>query len=142
MKFTEVVYLALDDRVKLWCTINEPAVYVTGGYFQEDMPPGKNDPQLAAVVLRNILEAHVQAYRKIKSLPGGDQAMVGLVKNLTQADPYRKWNLGDWIIANLIEGVFNRTTLRFVETGDYRFNMPTMARLRDYNPEAKMNFIM
>ncbi|MFA6126719.1 MAG: glycoside hydrolase family 1 protein [Bacteroidales bacterium] len=143
VRFTEVVYLALKDRVKLWCTINEPAVYVVGGYFQGDMPPGKKDPKLAAVVLRNILEAHVQAYWKIKSLPGGDQAKVGLVKNMTQMDPYRKWHLGDWIFANLIEGVFNGTTLNFMKTGHYRFSMPTMAKLIDENPKAigSMDFI-
>ncbi|MFA5817531.1 MAG: glycoside hydrolase family 1 protein [Bacteroidales bacterium] len=137
IRFTEVVYMALRDRVKLWCTINEPAVYVVEGYFQGANPPGKKDPKLAAVVLRNILEAHVQAYYKIKSLPGGDQARVGVVKNMTQMDPYRKWHLGDWVFANLIDGVFNGTTLNFLKTGKYRFNMPTMARLIDENLKAK-----
>lgn len=137
VKFTEVVYLALKERVKFWCTINEPAVYVVEGYFQGANPPGKKDPQLAAVVLRNILEAHVQAYWKIKSLPGGDQAKVGVVKNMTQNDPYRKWHLGDWVFANLIDGVFNGTTLNFLSTGKFRFNMPTMAKLTDDNPKAK-----
>jgi beta-glucosidase len=84
VRFTEVIYLALKDRVSLWCTINEPAVYVVAGYFQGANPPGKKDTKLAAIVLRNILEAHVQAYWKIKSLPGGEQAKVGLVKNMTQ----------------------------------------------------------
>jgi beta-glucosidase len=137
VRFTEFVYSALRKKVKFWCTINEPAVYVVGGYFQGNMPPGKKDPKLAAVVLRNILEAHVQAYWKIKSLPGGDQAKVGLVKNMTQMDPYRKWHPGDWILANLMDGVFNGTTLDFIKTGKYRFNMPTMARLNDENPQAK-----
>lgn len=137
IRFTETIYMALRDRVSFWCTINEPAVYVTGGYFQGEMPPGVNDPKLAALVLRNILEAHVQAYHKIKSLPGGDRAMVGLVKNLTQADPYRKWNLGDWLLSNLIEGVFNTASLKFLETGKYRFFMPTMAILKDENPDAR-----
>ncbi len=137
IRFTEVVYMALKDRVRFWCTINEPAVYVVEGYFQGANPPGKKDPQLAAVVLRNILEAHVQAYWKIKSLPGGDHARVGVVKNMTQADPYSKWNLGDWVFANLIEGVFNGTTLNFLKTGKYRFVMPTMAKLIEENPKAK-----
>lgn len=137
IRFTEVIYMALRDRVNLWCTINEPAVYVVEGYFQGANPPGKKDPKLAALVLRNILEAHVQAYYKIKSLPGGDQMKVGLVKNMTQADPYRKWHVGDWVFANLIDGVFNGTTLNFLKTGKYRFFMPTMARLIDENPKAK-----
>jgi len=136
VQFTEVIYNALRDRVKFWCTINEPAVYVVEGYFQGNHPPGKKDPKLAAVVLRNILEAHVQAYHKIKSLPGGSEAQVGLVKNMTQMDPYRKWNPFDWFLANLMDGVFNTTTLEFLKTGKYKFNMPTMASLKDENPEA------
>jgi beta-glucosidase len=143
VRFAEVTYLALKDRVKWWCTINEPAVYVVGGYFQGNMPPGKKDARLAAVVLRNILEAHVQAYWKIKSLPGGDLMQVGLVKNMTQMDPFRKWHIGDWILANLMDGVFNGTTLNFLKTGKYKFNMPTMAKLTDENTKAKgsMDFI-
>lgn len=137
VRFTEIIYMALRDRVKWWCTVNEPAVYVVGGYFQGNMPPGKKDPKLAAVVLRNILEAHIQAYYKIKSLPGGDQMKVGLVKNMTQMDPWRKWHPGDWILANLMDGVFNGTTLNFLKTGKYSFKMPTMAKLIDENPKAK-----
>jgi beta-glucosidase len=132
-----VVYLALRDRVQLWCTINEPAVYVVEGYFQGANPPGKKDPKLAAIVLRNILEAHVQAYWKIKSLPGGDRMKVGLVKNMTQEDPYRKWHPGDWVLANLLDGVFNGTTLNFLKTGKYRFILPTMAKMIDENPKAR-----
>jgi beta-glucosidase len=33
--------------------------------------------------------------------------------------------------------VFNGTTLNFLKTGHYRFNMPTMAKLTDENPKAK-----
>lgn len=137
VRFTEVVYLALRDRVQLWCTINEPAVYVVEGYFQGANPPGMKDAKLAAVVLRNILEAHVQAYWKIKNLPGGANMKVGVVKNMTQEDPYRKWHLGDWVLANLLDGVFNGTTLNFLKTGKYSFNLPTMAKLTDENPKAK-----
>lgn len=136
-RFAEMMYIALKGRVKYWCTINEPAVYVVGGYFMGDMPPGKRDAKLAARVLRNVLEAHVQAYWKIKNSPGGDQVKVGLVKNMTQMDPYRKWHPGDWIFANMIDGVFNETTMRFLKTGKYNFKMPTMASLKEENSLAK-----
>jgi beta-glucosidase len=48
--------------VRLWCTINEPEVFVTSGYFSGVFPPGKKDPLLAGTVLRNMLEAHVRVY--------------------------------------------------------------------------------
>ena len=33
----------------MWCTINEPSVFVSQGYFNGVFPPGKQDPQLAAL---------------------------------------------------------------------------------------------
>ncbi|MCD6346238.1 MAG: glycoside hydrolase family 1 protein [Bacteroidales bacterium] len=137
VQFVSYVYPFFSDRVKRWCTINEPNVYVSDGYFNAVSPPGVSDPKLAAKVLRNLLEAHVQAYHTIKSLPGGDKASVGLVKNMTQIDPYNKWNLADWVFSSMVNRVFNETTLRFLETGEYKFVLPTMARLKDENPDAK-----
>ena len=100
--FVEKIFPALKDRVDMWCTINEPAVYTVDGYFTTLSPPGKSNTALAAVVLRNLLEAHVQAYHKIKSLPGGEETKVGMVKNMTQFDPFNKWSIGDWFVASTV----------------------------------------
>ena len=39
---------------------------------------------LAAVVLRNLLEAHVLVYAALKAMPGGAAAQIGLVKDIFQ----------------------------------------------------------
>lgn len=137
VEFVKFVFPYFKDRVKQWCTINEPNVYVVEGYFNGINPPGRSDPVLAAQVLRNILEAHVRAYHAIKNLPGGDTVEVGLVKNMTLIDPYNPLNLGDWVLSSLVNRVFNESTLNFIETGKFRFVMPTMVKLRDENPDAK-----
>ena len=49
-----------------WCTINEVEVYVSMAYFLGTFPPGRRDAQMTAVVLRNMLEAHVQVYLALK----------------------------------------------------------------------------
>lgn len=136
IEFVERIFPALQDRVDMWCTINEPAVYTVDGYFTTMSPPGKSDPALAAIVLRNLLEAHVQAYHKIKSLPGGKNAKVGIVKNMTQFDPYNKWNLGDWFVASTVYKIFNSSILRFLKTGNYKFKMPFEVKMEENNPDA------
>ena len=44
LEFSELIFNELSDIVKYWCTINEPAVYVSQGYFNGVFPPGKKDP--------------------------------------------------------------------------------------------------
>jgi beta-glucosidase len=136
VEFVEKIFPALQDRVGMWCTINEPAVYTVDGYFTSLSPPGKSDPALAAMVLRNLLEAHVQAYHKIKSLPGGENARIGIVKNMTQFDPYDKWNPADWFVASTVYKIFNESILGFLKTGEYKFKLPFEVNMMDHNPEA------
>lgn len=49
------------------------------GYIEGRFPPGGRNMQLASEVLKNLCEAHVQVYRMIKALPGGNNARVGIV---------------------------------------------------------------
>ncbi|MEA1875747.1 MAG: glycoside hydrolase family 1 protein [Bacteroidota bacterium] len=136
IEFVEYVYPIFSSRVKNWCTINEPSVYVVDGYFNGVNPPGVSDPKIAGTVLRNLLEAHVRAYQMIKSLPGGADASVGLVKNMTFIDPYNPLNLADWILSSYANRAFNESTLNFLETGKFNFVMPTMVKIKEENPLA------
>lgn len=38
--FSKRVFSEYKDKVNLWCTINEPEVFVTGGYIAGTFPPG------------------------------------------------------------------------------------------------------
>ncbi len=134
--FVEKIVRALGNRVRFYCTINEPAVYAMESYFSGAFPPGKKDPVLTALVLRNLLMAHVRTYRLIKSLPGGREKMVGIVKNITPVDPASRWSLADWLFSRLSDRAFNGVTLDFLRTGHYRFYMPGMASLRYDDPDA------
>ncbi len=136
VNFVSYVVPFFTSKVKKWCTINEPNVYVAEGYFNGINPPGVSDPELAGRVLRNLLEAHVQAYHVMKNLPDGEQLVVGLVKNMTFIDPYNKWNLADWVFSSLVNQVFVESTLDFIETGKFKFVMPTMVRIKEENPKA------
>ena len=134
--FVRRIVKDLGPSVQFYCTINEPAVYAMESYFTGTFPPGRRDPQLTAVVLRNLLIAHVESYKAIKALPGGERKKVGIVKNITLVDPYNPWLLTDWLFSALSDRAFNGVTLEFFRSGRYDFRMPGMASLQYENPEA------
>jgi beta-glucosidase len=75
-RFARKVVTALGDQVDLWCTINEPNVFMFRGWMEGVLPPRKKNFRLAAVVGAHILRAHAAAYRAIHALQPG--ALVGL----------------------------------------------------------------
>jgi beta-glucosidase len=77
----------LGDEIDIWCTINEPEVYATCGYGIGKWPPFKKNNVLKIIqVYRNLVQAHIAAYKAVKEvLP---QAQVGIVKNNTYYEPY------------------------------------------------------
>lgn len=136
IRFCEKVFQALHEKVNFWCTINEPEVFASQGYFQGIFPPGKKDPQLTGVVLQNLLEAHTQVYLALKRLPGGEKAQIGLVKNIFQFDPNRRWNFLDWLISRKLNDLFTDSILEYFKTGHFNFSLPGLAKLEHFNAEA------
>lgn len=60
------VFRALDDRVDLWATLNEPWVVVDGGYLHGKLAPGHASLYEAPLAAHHLLLAHgagVEAYR-------------------------------------------------------------------------------
>jgi beta-glucosidase len=136
IRFCEHVFRRLQDKVHLWCTINEPEVFATQGYFMGVFPPGKKDPQLTGVVLQNLLEAHTQVYRALKKLPGGEKAQIGLVKNIFQFDPYRRWNFFDWLLSRQFNDLFTDSIIRFFTNGHFDLSIPGTMKVRHFNAAA------
>ena len=143
IRFSELVFNKLSDIVPIWCTINEPAVYVTQGYFNGVFPPGKKDPLLAGYVMRNLLNAHVQVYQRLKSLPNGENVQIGLVKNITQLDPLRRWHILDWYFSGILNDVFTNSTLNLFSKGEFDFYLPAMANIsyKNYDAINSLDFI-
>ena len=136
VRFSELVFNKLSDIVPIWCTINEPAVYVTQGYFNGVFPPGKKDPLLAGYVMRNLLNAHVQVYQHLKTLPNGANVQIGLVKNITQLDPLRRWHILDWYFSGILNDVFTNSTMDLFTKGEFDFYLPAMADISYINYDA------
>ncbi len=136
VSFCQRVFKEYSSKVSFWCTINEPGVVATQGYFSGMFPPGKKDSNLSAVVLKNLLEAHVQVYYALKKMENGHKAKIGLVKNINQFDPWRRWHLLDWIISNAVNHFYNDSTIVFLRTGIFRIRIPGLAWLFHKNLKA------
>ena len=134
--FSEIVFNHLSDIVKYWCTINEPAVYVSQGYFYGVFPPGKKDPKLAGTVMRNLLFTHVKVFHHLKGLKNGKIVQIGLVKNITQFDPLRRWHLLDWYFSSILNDIFTNSTIDLFLNGKFNFYLPGMVDISDSNTEA------
>ncbi|HEY9856162.1 MAG TPA: family 1 glycosylhydrolase [Stenomitos sp.] len=65
-RFVERVVKEYGDLTDWYLTFNEPTVFIAGGYLSGNLPPGKvNDLKGAALVTKNLVAAHVKAYRTI-----------------------------------------------------------------------------
>ena len=74
----------LDDRVKLWTTLNEPWVVTDGGYLHGMLAPGHRNRFEAPLASHHLMLAHgaaVQAYR------ASGQHQIGLVVNIEPKYP-------------------------------------------------------
>lgn len=83
-EYGDVLYRALDGRVRKWVTLNEPWVISDGGYLHGALAPGHRSRYEAPIVSHNLMRAHgaaVQAYRA----SGAHQ--IGLVVNIEPKYP-------------------------------------------------------
>ena len=65
-EYAQVMFQALDGRVKRWTTINEPWVVVDGGYLHGNLAPGHHSRYEAPLAAHNLMRASgaaIQAYR-------------------------------------------------------------------------------
>ena len=120
--YAAVVYRALDDRVELWATINEPWVVADGGYLHGALAPGHRNLYEAPLVSHNLLRAHgraVEAYRAV-----GKHA-VGLVVNLEPKYPASE-SAEDLAANRRADAYMNRQYLDPVYRGSYPEEMGEM----------------
>jgi beta-glucosidase len=82
-EYTQVVVNRLGDRVKYWCTFNEPEVIVAG-YIGEGLAPGLRNSSLRVQVGHNLMLAHGMAVKALRSY--SKDLQVGIVLNLVPAE--------------------------------------------------------
>ena len=114
-EYASVVFRALDDRVPMWATLNEPWVVTDGGYLRGALAPGHGNLFETPVASHNLLRAHgkaVDAYRAI------GKHRVGLVVNL-EPKYAASDSTADRAATNRADAYFNRQYLDPVFRGIY-----------------------
>ena len=77
--YAGTVFKALDDRVPLWATLNEPWVVADGGYMHGVLAPGHRSAHEAAIAAHNLLRAHAEGVRAYRAV---GRHQIGLVVNI------------------------------------------------------------
>lgn len=88
--------------ISYWNTFNEPNVYASYGWITAFFPPHKNNPMLAAQVVKNMGKAHLECYRMIKA--AYPDSPVGISHNATIFHPE---NFLGWFPSRMADAWFN-----------------------------------
>ncbi len=138
VRYVTHVVQHLHDLCDFWITINEPNVYTALGYVLGSYPPGQHDLARAQRVIRNLVQAHVEAFYAIRGLQPG--ASIGYCLDYRLFDPARVHSPLDRGLAWLHQTFFVWNTLQAAETGRFTFPlhllMPPIAQAagaRDYH---------
>ncbi len=105
-RFVNFVVGRWGKNVTVWCTLNEPMVYIYSGYMQGIFPPLEKRANETAVapVMEALLKAHAAAYATIKK--ANPKALVGVTQHTREFSPYRNHAILDRIIAGKVEQAF------------------------------------
>jgi beta-glucosidase len=134
-KYTRRVVDALRGYCSTWVPVNEPNVYVYGGWMGGGFPPGKNNVGAAFRVMANLLRGHALAYRAIKSIQR--EARVGTAVNVRFMQPARAWLPLDRAAARMLSRAYNASFLDALTDGRLRFalqstRVPEAVRTQDF----------
>lgn len=119
VRYVKYVVAQLQDLCDFWITINEPNVYAVMGYLIGSFPPGEHNLKRTLEVIRNLLQAHVEAFYAISELQ--PEARIGYCLHYRLFDPARTFWPPDVVAASLQEESFNWMLLRAAETGHFSF---------------------
>src|SRR5260370_21316676 len=119
LRYVKYVIAQLHDLCDFWITFNKPNVYSVMGYLTGSFPPGEHDLKRTLLVIRNMLQAHVEAFYAISEQQ--PEARIGYCLHYRLFDPARPLWLPDIAAASLQEEGFNWSILKAAETGRFSF---------------------
>jgi beta-glucosidase len=117
---------ALSPFVRTWVTLNEPVVFLLGGYLAALIPPGISRFDSAARAFENLLRAHTEAAAQIRERD--PLARVGIAHNMLDFAPDRAHSFADRRLADAGDALYNRSLLDALGTGDLRWIFPGRGR--------------
>lgn len=135
LSYCEMIFKRFEHQVTYWCTINEPASHAFSSYLYGQFPPHKHSVKLTVLFLKNLLMAHVAVYKKLKQLPGGEHAKIGIVHHVLKFLPRYKWEPLEVFITKFITEITHTLVMNFFSTGHYDYNH-WFLHIKHYDPDA------
>jgi beta-glucosidase len=118
---------ALSPRVRFWVTLNEPIVFVLGGFLAGVIPPGRRHFAGSALALEHLLRAHVAAAAAIRERNAS--ASVLIAHNMLDFAPDRPGHPVDRRLVSEGEALYNRSLVEALATGRVRWAFPGEGRV-------------
>jgi len=119
LRFVRAVVERLGDLVDEYVTVNEPNVFVTGGYVFGEFPPGHRSLGEAMRVYGRLAEAHIRAYGLVHDLRPGLATKVGVAHHLRPfrpGDPRNPWHR---VLTPAMRYLFQEAIVRAMTTGEF-----------------------
>ena len=106
LRYTERIIKEFGEEIKFWILINEPNVYAGKAYIQGTFPPQVKSYWRANKVLKNLLQAHKEAYTLVHKILG-DAVKIGSTHFLIAHLPYRPNSILDRLSVRLLNYIRN-----------------------------------
>ena len=113
--YADVCYRALDDRVHMWATLNEPWVVTDGGYLHGVLAPGHRNLFEAPIASHNLMRAHAAAVAAYRAT---GKHRIGIVVNLEPKYPASE-SAADLAATNRADAYMNRQYLDPIFLGSW-----------------------
>ncbi len=144
MSYCMHVFPLFSPKVFLWCTINEPAIQAFSSYLWGQFPPHKHNLQLTVTVLKNLLKAHVNVYRALKSLQPLNAVMIGIAHNVLRFKSLYPYDLFTRTLSSHLTTITNELVIQFFTTGLFDYDAPLLSahvHYQDLRAPAANDFI-
>ena len=116
------------DLVSWYSVLNEPLVFVLGGFLDGCIPPGRKSFGEGARALEGMLHGHVEAASILRQR--NPRARFGMAHNMLDFAPERPRAWTDRRLARAADRFYNRALLDAMATGDVDLRLPFVGRSR------------
>ena len=136
LRFVERIVPVLAPHVDLFVTLNEPNIFMYGGFSEGILAPGhhRKDRDMQPI-LDHLLQCHVGAYRIIKK--HRPEAQVGIAHQFCPLEPESNGSPLEALVAGSMERTFTWLFPDVLKNGRYRMVTRDGTILRGEVPEAK-----
>lgn len=133
LRYAQYVINELSTDVKIWCSINEPAVEAFTGYLYGKFPPFQYLAfDKATIVLKNLLQAHVELVARLDKKIKHEHLKIGLVHNILRFESQSK--IIEKCLAKPLTEFTHEIVMQFMAEGIMNYR-----QIRYHEPRSKGN---